>query len=347
MEETKYVINELLMYVFCKLDSDNLVDLRNTLDHFYCEDAVDAAKTALWEAYSDKIGRNIQHRSKVKHLDAILEAAQTVCASFPDKATFPIVFVAVNCSNLPTCTQSANSTTADSMETRMTAVELQLKEVLANQKKNVQQPVPYNPPQQQQLYSKRLEYGMQQHPLYQNPVGGTLNARSVGPTPTPTSTRTVPPPAPTPAALSTVPPAVPPAQVPHDPSTAEPNRWQHVTHRRPQSRRAPAVYGNKESNVLKAPERTYECVVFNVTTSNKEDIKTWVSDNGVNVLDVSRLSGDTTTRHLFHVKVPHSDKDKVASADFWPTSVGCRPYFKRKNWHTNRINTVHNNNNGS
>ena len=64
--------------------------------------------------------------------------------------------------------------------------------------------------------------------------------------------------------------------------------WQTIGVRK--SRRPVAVYGNKKSDGLKVPARKYECVVFNVTTSDKSEVSKWISGNDVNVMDVSRLS---------------------------------------------------------
>ena len=44
------------------------------------------------------------------------------------------------------------------------------------------------------------------------------------------------------------------------------------------------MYGNKQSDGLKAPARQYEYVVFNVTTSDKSEVSKWISDNAVNAL---------------------------------------------------------------
>ena len=65
------------------------------------------------------------------------------------------------------------------------------------------------------------------------------------------------------------------------------------------------MYGNKESDCLKAPTRQYECVVFNVTTGDKSEVSKWISDNAVNVMDVSRLSKDDVDAHLFKLCVEY------------------------------------------
>ena len=61
--------------------------------------------------------------------------------------------------------------------------------------------------------------------------------------------------------------------------------WQTIGLRK--SRRPVAVYGNKKYTGMKAPARKYECVVFNVTTDDKREVPKWISDNDVNVMDVT------------------------------------------------------------
>ena len=79
-----------------------------------------------------------------------------------------------------------------------------------------------------------------------------------------------------------------------------------------------------------APALKYECVVFNVTAGNKSEVSKWISDNDVNVLDVSRLSKDDANAHLFKVGVEKKAKDTVLSNHFWPEYVGCRPFFRAR-----------------
>ena len=105
------------------------------------------------------------------------------------------------------------------------------------------------------------------------------------------------------------------------------------------SRRSKAVYGTKKSEGLRAPPRGYDCVVFNVTTKDMEEVRTWMSNSGVEVMDIELLSKDDSDRptHMFRVKV-HVIKDKntVLNSGFWPECVGCRHYFYKKKMNTNK-----------
>ena len=90
------------------------------------------------------------------------------------------------------------------------------------------------------------------------------------------------------------------------------------------------MYGNKKYDGLKAPARKNECVVFNMTTGDKSEVSKRISDNDVNVMDVSRLSKDDADAHLLKVCVEYNAKDTVLSSDFWPEYVGCRPFFRAR-----------------
>ena len=70
--------------------------------------------------------------------------------------------------------------------------------------------------------------------------------------------------------------------------------------------------------------------MFNVTTGDKSEVSKWISDNDVNVMDVSRLSKDDADAHLFKVCVVYKAKDTMLSSDFWPDYVGYRTFFRAR-----------------
>ena len=75
--------------------------------------------------------------------------------------------------------------------------------------------------------------------------------------------------------------------------------WNTVKGSRPRPRRPKVVYSTKQSNGLRAPHGGYDCVVFNVTTSDKEDVKKWMTDNSVDVMDIVPLSKDDSDVQMF------------------------------------------------
>ena len=100
----EYVVNELLIYVCSKLDSDTADDVTKTVDDFYGDEAVSDAKVILWEHYGvlAVLGRNVSRRTKYKHVEDIVDALRTVDATYPDKLPMPNIFVARSMFNLPT-----------------------------------------------------------------------------------------------------------------------------------------------------------------------------------------------------------------------------------------------------
>ena len=67
-----------------------------------------------------------------------------------------------------------------------------------------------------------------------------------------------------------------------------------------------------------------------MSTTDKSEVSKWISDNAVNVMDVSRLSNDDAYAHLFKVCVECKAKDTVLCSDFWPEYVGCRPFLRAR-----------------
>ena len=118
-------------------------------------------------------------------------------------------------------------------------------------------------------------------------------------------------------------------QTQQDPTNSG-HAWNTVKGSRPRPRRPKAVYGTKQYDGLRAPPRGYDCFFFNVTTIDKEEVRKWLSDNSVDVLDIVPLSKDDSDVHMFKVKVHYKDKDTVLSSDFWPEFVGCRHYFYKR-----------------
>ena len=49
----KFIVNEIVMDAISKYDTDNFVDIKNVINTFYCEEAVNDAKTELWTNYAN------------------------------------------------------------------------------------------------------------------------------------------------------------------------------------------------------------------------------------------------------------------------------------------------------
>ena len=91
------------------------------------------------------------------------------------------------------------------------------------------------------------------------------------------------------------------------------------------------MYGNKQSDVLKAPPRRYELVVFNVTRDHDADsVKSYITSDLVDVLNIKPLptNNDLSNSLMFKVDVHYKDKETVLDSGFWPENVSCREFYK-------------------
>jgi len=322
--EPTYVVNELLMYSVSRLDADTPADVMTVVNNFYCDEAVVDAKNILWQHYGDlaALGKNIGRRTKLKHVEDVIEAIRTIDIKYPDRATLPVVFVALNLKCLPLAAEEGG------VEHRIAVLEAQMSEVLRN--------VATPPAPQPQKYSAVVDPSHQESHAQQSVHGHPGGARQPGGGTQPRPSRMVPT---QPVRVehhtnSSQRPQLRPRDVPTQSLNGsqrfsggeDDQSWNHVTYRKRNT-----VYGKKKSDGLKAPARRYEIVVFNVTSeSGAEDVKSYMSDCDVKVEDVKKLSGDTSTVQSFKVDVAYKDKDIVLNSDFWPQDIGCRPYFRRR-----------------
>ena len=152
----KFIVYEFLMYAISKYDTDNIVDIKNVINTFYCEEAVNDAKTELWTNYADKLDRIVNRRSKVKTIDDIIDAVQLISAVYPEKKKLSIVFVALNTKNLPFICEKTSSLRDDMVENRLAALEMQMKEMLTNSVTTCRNDAPPLP----RTYSSSLKTGI-------------------------------------------------------------------------------------------------------------------------------------------------------------------------------------------
>ena len=131
----EYVVNELLMYVCSKLNSDTVDDVTKAVDDFYGDEAVTDAKEILWTHYGvlAVLGRNVSRRTKYKHVEDIVDALRTVDTTYPDKLQMPTIFVARSMFNLPTISQSPSTVPSNHscpLENRVHILESQMVEII-------------------------------------------------------------------------------------------------------------------------------------------------------------------------------------------------------------------------
>ena len=271
-----------------------------------------------------QVGPQHYQTVKGKNVDDILDAIRIINVAYPDKDTLPVVFGTIRTSNLPFVCEKISPSRESFVESRLASLELQMVEVLARPT----MPIADNARLDNVSYSSRIKYGTASKPISVRPVSEPNDGHH--------GQHVVPPASPPvhesgTQSRSTIAPNTTkqPQQRNHtNDNSMSQDGWQTIGVRK--SRRPVAVYGNKKSDGLKAPALKYECVVFNVTTGDKSEVSKWISDNDLNVMDVSRLSKDDADAHLFKVCVEYKVKDTVLSSDFWPEYVGCRPFFRAR-----------------
>ena len=102
------VVNEVLTFIFHRIQSANLDDIRRTLLDFYEDSAISSAKSTLWDGYQIHLNatfntkRNNRERSKKeKEVEDILSGIRDIEKVFSCNEDLPVLFAATNLENLP------------------------------------------------------------------------------------------------------------------------------------------------------------------------------------------------------------------------------------------------------
>ena len=324
--DTEYVVNELLMFMFSKLNTDTSEDIIHVVDGFYGDEAVFDAKAILWGRYSllAALGRNVSRRIKQKHVEDLQDAIRLVDSTYPDKSMMPYVFVARSMVNLPPSVKPATQPATDQppapttcpLENRLHILESQMAELLkaATAEKSSRDVdcldvTPGVATNGVRSYSEALDGSK---PPQQ--IRDLSGMKAVG-----ESSK---------AGKSAIDKD---EQLPPRLNADSDGEWTTSTRR---TRKGKAVYGKKQSDELRAAPRRFEFVVFNITNDHgTESVIDYINNSDVNVLGIKILTtpNATTDRLMFKVDVNYKDRDSVMDSDFWPENVGCREfYFKRK-----------------
>ena len=324
--DTECVVNELLMFMFSKLNTDTSEDIIHVVDGFYGDEAVSDAKAMLCGRYSllAALGRNVSRRIKQKHVEDLQDAIRLVDSTYPDKSMMPYVFVARSMVNLPLSVKPATQPATDQppapttcpLEHRLHILESQMAELLkaATAEKSSRDVdcldvTPGVATNGVRSYSEALDGSK---PPQQ--IRDLSGMKAVG-----ESSK---------AGKSAIDKD---EQLPPRLNADSDGEWTTSTRR---TRKGKAVYGKKQSDVLRAAPRRFEFVVFNITNDHgTESVRDYINNSDANVLVIKTLTtpNATTDRLMFKVDVNYKDRDSVMDSDFWPENVGCREfYFKRK-----------------
>ena len=107
------------------------------------------------------------------------------------------------------------------------------------------------------------------------------------------------------------------------------SEWQTVR----QKKVGHAKYGRRKDgeHPFKAIPRRHDFVVFNVPPDCSVDtIKSHITNNGVQVLDIRRLSKYEWNNQSFCVTVLHVKEPTVSDPEFWPEDIGYICFFKKR-----------------
>ena len=101
------------------------------------------------------------------------------------------------------------------------------------------------------------------------------------------------------------------------------------------------IYGTRQHGSLKSSLVKTNLFVFRAgIETTDDDIKTYLSDEGINDVQVSLVSHVDARAKSFKVTVNSKDKDKIMSSDFWPDGIGCRVFYERSSKDNNRRPSV-------
>ena len=110
------------------------------------------------------------------------------------------------------------------------------------------------------------------------------------------------------------------------------HEWVKVQRNHDKNRRK-AKFGSRNSDHLdfKANPRRHEFVVFDAPNGcTFEEVKSYIKDNDVDVLDIKRLSKKEWNSQSFHISILFKNEPKVCEPDFWPQNIGYRRFYKQR-----------------
>jgi len=96
--------------------------------------------------------------------------------------------------------------------------------------------------------------------------------------------------------------------------------------------KATHITGTSRSDKIRgAPEPSRDIFVYRVAKGTSEkDIQEYMADNNVNVRSIELVSLDVAKFSSFKVELRKSDLNRALEAEFWPTGVCVRTYFKTR-----------------
>ena len=94
-----------------------------------------------------------------------------------------------------------------------------------------------------------------------------------------------------------------------------------------------AVYGTRQSTILRSAPRRHELFVFRVDKEIADDsLKDYLTEEGkVNKIhELKCVSLDNSWTKSYRVLIECKDVNDILSPDFWPDGIGCRRFWRKR-----------------
>ena len=96
--------------------------------------------------------------------------------------------------------------------------------------------------------------------------------------------------------------------------------------------RTKVVRGTREQCQLRAGLVTREFFIFRVDKEHTaDDIKVFIQEQGVTVIDISCVSHVDSYTNSYHVVAQAKNVDNMSMPDFWPEGICCRRFYRKRN----------------
>lgn len=334
---THFVRNELLCFVAHHLERASTDEIATAVTDFYAAEAIRDAKKMLWEEYKEDLPQiekrtNHSRPAHYKETEDIVKGLDIVLNKHAGE-NLPVAFVAENLNQLPRW-KPGELNPAFLCE-RIAALERQMQKLLEdpasvlghNSAHNASSPMhghPPPPPPRPDSNEVADARNLSLPPPLTSPTRSYADVSKLMPPPVqsgPSMRVRVP------SARAQLPPLVP-ADVDRDGFTMVHNNKK----KRPKKQQSKAVFGTKTDCNFKSGHRRTELFVFRVHPDvTAETMKGYIEQAGVTVAEIERLSTNNTISQSFRVLVGAGDPDNLLTEEFWPSGVGCRRFFKKRN----------------
>jgi hypothetical protein len=96
--------------------------------------------------------------------------------------------------------------------------------------------------------------------------------------------------------------------------------------------RRAAIIGKRQNAKIRSGAKYIELFVSRVHNDVEiDELKKFIEEDGINIIDIGRVSHKEARMQSFKVIISSSDKDTVLNESFWPEGIMCRQFFTRRN----------------